>query len=168
MDADEEALIPSPEDTAFFTIKEEDIEKAAKEERRKARKGRTGLKVALVFVIILILLAAAAAAAYVCGYGWPTQESVARDFMAAVVSDQSTDEYWNDTVTKESRESQMTVLEDATTYDIVAVERSMSNSTVYVSSTLEEGGKAYYQIVMGRKLISWDIQYVELYFPSEH
>lgn len=168
IDEDEEALIPSPEDTAFFTIKEEDIENAAKQERRKARKGHAGLKVALGVVIVLILLAAAAAAAYVLGYGYPLQEKVAQDFLNATVSEQSTDAYWNSSVTQESRDAQMAVLKDVSTYEVIAVERNTSNSLVYVKTALKDGGTAYYQLMMGRDLIGWDVEYVELYFPSEH
>ena len=164
----EDTLIPSPEDTAFFTITEEAIEEAAKEERRKARKGNRGLKVALGIVIVLILLAAAAALAYVRGYGYPLQEQVAQRFLDAAIASESTDAYWNDAVTQESRESQMAVLEGISSYQVAAVERNVSNSTVYVEATLEEGGTAYYEVMMGRDLISWNIEYVELYFPSEH
>ncbi|MGN0038494.1 MAG: tetratricopeptide repeat protein [Coriobacteriales bacterium] len=164
----EDTLIPSPEDTAFFTITEEAIEQAAKEERRKARKGNRGLKVALGIVIVLILLAAAAAFAYVRGYGYPLQEQVAQRFLDAAIASESTDVYWNESVTQESRETQMAVLEGIESYEVAAVERGLSNSTVYVEAALEEGGTAYYEVMMGRDLISWNIEYVELYFPSEH
>lgn len=168
MDEDEEALIPSPEDTAFFTIKEEDIDSAAKQERRKARKSHTGLKVALGVVIVLILLAAAAAVAYIFGYGYPLQEKVAQNFLDATISEQSTDAYWNSSVTQESRDAQMAALKDVSTYEVIAVERNTSNSLVYVKTALKDGGTAYYQLMMGRDLIGWDVEYVELYFPSEH
>ena len=164
----EESLIPSPEDTAFFTISEEAIDQAAKEERRKARRGNRGLKAALAVVIVLILLAAAGALAYVQGYGYPLQEQVAERFLTAASAGESTDSLWNDSVAQESRESQMAVLEGVSSHKVIAVERGVSNSTVYVEATLAEGGTAYYEVMMGRDLISWNIEYVELYFPSEH
>ncbi|MGN0077532.1 MAG: tetratricopeptide repeat protein [Coriobacteriales bacterium] len=164
----EESLIPSPEDTAFFTISEEAIDQAAKEERRKARRGNRGLKAALAVVIVLILLAAAGALAYVQGYGYPLQEQVAERFLTAAAAGESTDSLWNDSVAQESRESQMAVLEGVSSHKVIAVERGISNSTVYVEATLAEGGTAYYEVMMGRDLISWNIEYVELYFPSEH
>lgn len=167
MDEDEEALIPSPEDTAFFTIKEEDIEAAAKEERRKARKSHTGLKVALGVVIVLILLAAAAAIAYIRGYGYPLQENVARGFMDAVIAQESTDAYWSDSVNQDSRDAQMAPLSAVSSYELTAVQRSTSSSAVFVKATLNGGGTAYYELMMGRDLIGWNLEYVELYFPSE-
>lgn len=168
IDKDDEALIPSPEDTAFFSISEEQINADAKEERHKARKKHTGLKIALGVVIVLILLVVACAVAYVRGYGWPLQEAVAKDFVAAASAGQSTDAYWDDSVTQESRDSQMTVLEGVTDSQVIAVMRSSSSSEVYMSATLNGGGKVYYEITMGRNLIGWDVQFVELYFPSEH
>ena len=124
--------------------------------------------VGMGIVIVLILLAAAAAAAYVLGYGYPLQEKVAQDFLNATVSEQSTDAYWNSSVTQESRDAQMAALKDVSTYEVIAVERNTSNSLVYVKTALKDGGTAYYQLMMGRDLIGWDVEYVELYFPSEH
>ena len=119
-------------------------------------------------VIVLILLAAAGALAYVRGYGYPLQEQVAERFLTAASAGESTDSLWNDSVAQESRESQMAVLEGVSSHKVIAVERGVSNSTVYVEATLAEGGTAYYEVMMGRDFISWNIEYVELYFPSEH
>ena len=168
MDADEESLIPSPEDTSFFTIKEEDVERAAKEERRKARKGHVGLKIVLALLIIVLLVVAAGAAAYVKGYGYPLQEKVAQEFLSCAVADQSTDAYWSSNISQDSRDAQMAVLKGVSSFEVIAVERSVSNSTVYVKASLEAGGSAYYELTMGRDLVGWDVEYVELYFPSEH
>lgn len=160
------ALIPSPEDTAFFSVSEEQIDKEAKEERRKARKGRVGLKVALVIVVLLLIAAAAGVVLYVKGYGYPLQETVAQEFLQAATNDQSTDVYWDSSVAQESRDSQMAVLEDVTNTQVIAVERSITSSTVYASGVLKDGGTVYFQIAMGRDLVSWNVQFVELYFPS--
>ncbi len=161
-----EALIPSPEDTAFFSVSEEQIDQAAKEERRKAHKGRAGLKIALVIVILLLVVAGAGVAAYMCGYGYPLQETVAQEFLQAAANEQSTDTYWDDSVTQESRDSQMAVLDGVASTQVIAVERSMTSSTVYASGTLQEGGTVYFQITMGRNMVSWNVQFLELYFPS--
>lgn len=163
---EESTLIPSPEDTAFFSVSEEQIDKQAKEERRKARKGRVGLKVALVIVVLLLIVAAAGVALYMKGYGYPLQETVAQEFLQAATNDQSTDIYWDGSVAQESRDSQMAVLEDVTNTQVIAVERNIASSTVYASGVLKDGGTAYFQIAMGRDLISWNVQFVELYFPS--
>lgn len=160
--------MPSPENTAFFDITEQQIAQNAKEGRRKARRARgVGLKVAIVIVVLAILLAAAGAAAYVMGYGYPLQEDVADDFFAAVQQGGDTSQYWAGDVDEATRESQMAALENLTSYNVEAVQRSMGQSVVYVKGTLAEGGQIDYELVMSRHNISWAIEYVELYFPSQ-
>lgn len=160
--------MPSPENTEFFDITEQQIAINAKENRRKARRARgVGLKVAIVFVILCILVAGAACAAYVLGYGYPLQEDVADDFFAAVQNDADTSQYWASDVDEATRESQMASLSNLTSYNVEAVQRSMGQSIVYVKGTLAEGGQIDYELVMSRHNISWAIEYVELYFPSQ-
>lgn len=160
--------MPSPENTEFFDITEQQIALNAKESRRKARRARgVGLKVAIVFVILCILVAGAACAAYVLGYGYPLQEDVADDFFAAVQNGADTSQYWASDVDEATRESQMASLSNLTSYNVEAVQRSMGQSIVYVKGTLAEGGQIDYELVMSRYNISWAIEYVELYFPSQ-
>ena len=160
--------MPSPENTEFFDITEQQIAKNAKESRRKARRARgVGLKVAIVLVVLCILIAGAACAAYVLGYGYPLQEDVADDFFAAVQDGSDTSQYWASDVDEATRESQMASLSNLTSYNVEAVQRSMAQSVVYVKGTLAEGGQIDYELVMSRHNISWAIEYVELYFPSQ-
>ena len=160
--------MPSPEDTDFFDITEAQIAQNAREGKRQARRARgLGLKIAITLVVICILLAAAVCAAYVLGYGYPLQESVAAEFISAVQSGSSTDDYWASGVDEASIETQAAQLEGIASYDIVAVERSMSQTTVYVTATLEEGGEVSYEFVMSRDTISWAIEYIELHFSSQ-
>ena len=70
-------VIPSPEDTGFFSVTEEEIVANAKKNRKIRRKHRhRGLKVLLILVLLLVLAAGAAGFLYYKGYGWPTQASV--------------------------------------------------------------------------------------------
>ena len=160
--------MPSPDDTDFFDITEEEIANQAKQTRRERRHARgTGLKVAIAIVVLLIVVAGAAVAAYALGYGYPLQEDVAQDFFTAVQIDASTDEYWAQGVDSASRESQEAIVEGLSAYTVEAVSRGMSQTTVYVKGTLEEGGEMDYELVMSRDGVSWAIEYVELYFPSQ-
>lgn len=168
LDANGDNAIPSPENTAFFDISEEQINEDALQERRKARRhGGLGLKIAAVVAVLLVLLAAAACFAYAKGFGYPTQESVTRQFITAAANGHSTDAFWAESVLQESREAQIGALDGVVSAEVVAVERNISQSTVYVNATLEEGGQVYYEVVLGRDGISWVVEYVELYFPSE-
>ena len=49
-----------------------------------------------------------------------------------------------------------------------AVNRSMSESTVYVTAQTPEGGDVHYQLSMVRDLVGWKISNIELYFPSQN
>ena len=58
-------------------------------------------------------------------------------------------------------------LADLTSYEVVAVQRNMNQTAVFVNATLEQGGNIDYEVVLTRDGISWAIQFVQLYFPSE-
>ena len=164
---DETGEIPSPEQSDFFDATDDEIEQEAIRRRRKKRRARgTGLKAAIVVVVVLIVLVAAAIGAYVMGYGYPTAESVAQGFFAAAQDKQSTDAYWDDSVEASSRSSQLAALSGISGYSVEGVERSMAQTSVYVKSTLQEGGDIYYELVLSRDGLGWKVQYVELYFPS--
>ncbi len=163
-----EMHMPSPENTAFFDVTEQEINKGAREGRRKKRRARgCGLKIAIFLVILLIILAAAACAAYVLGYGYPLQETVTNEFFTAVKSGSDTSKYWSDSVDQGTRAAQESSLAGLTSHQVEAVKRSTAQSEVFVDATLEEGGHIDYEVVLTRKGLSWAIEYVQLYFPSE-
>ena len=51
---------------------------------------------------------------------------------------------------------------------INAVEKSMTDSTAYVTASTEGGGQMQYKLSMVRDLIGWKVSNVELYFPSQN
>lgn len=160
--------MPSPEDTQFFERTEGQIKQDAKEERKKARKSRgAGLKVAIVLVVLALAVVAAGAAAFALGYGYPTQEHVTRSYFAAVGNGSDTSQYWDAQIEQASRVEQDAVVQGLTSYSVEAVDRSMTQTSVYVKGTLQEGGQLEYRVVLNRRGLSWAIEYVELYFPSQ-
>ena len=163
-----EMHMPSPEDTAFFDISEQQINSNARKGMRRDRRARgCGLKIAIVFVVICILIAAAACVAYVVGYGYPLQETVTEDFFAAVQDDGDTSQYWAKDVSPSMQRAQEASLTDLSSYSVEAVQRSMNQTAVFVKATLAQGGNIDYEVVLTRDGISWAIQFVQLYFPSE-
>lgn len=163
-----EMHMPSPEDTAFFDISEQQINSNARKGMRRDRRARgCGLKIAIVFVVICILIAAAACVAYVLGYGYPLQETVTEDFFAAVQDDGDTSQYWAKDVSPSMQRAQEASLTDLSSYSVEAVQRSMNQTAVFVKATLAQGGNIDYEVVLTRDGISWAIQFVQLYFPSE-
>ena len=163
-----EMHMPSPENTAFFDISEQQINSNARKGMRRDRRARgCGLKIAIVFVVICILIAAAACVAYVLGYGYPLQETVTEDFFAAVQDDGDTSQYWAKDVSPSMQRAQEASLTDLSSYSVEAVQRSMNQTAVFVKATLAQGGNIDYEVVLTRDGISWAIQFVQLYFPSE-
>ena len=70
-------LIPSAEDTGFFSVSEEDLVAQDMKERKVRRKHRhTGLKVFITILVVLLIAVGGCAFAYWRGFGWPTQQTV--------------------------------------------------------------------------------------------
>ena len=163
-----EVHMPSPENTAFFDVTEQQINFDARSGKRQNRRARgCGLKVAIALVIVCILIAAAGCVAYALGYGYPLQETVTEDFFAAVQDGGDTSKYWASDVEPSMQKAQEASLEGLTSYEVEAVQRSMNQTAVFVMGTLEEGGQINYEVVLTRSGISWAIEFVQLYFPSE-
>ncbi len=160
--------IPNPNQSGFFDISEDYINSQAIESRKKARHAHgVGLKIAITIVVVLILLVGAAIGAYALGYGYPTAESVTSEFLSAAQNQKSTDSYWDDSVDSDSRTSELATLTGVSGCSIESVQRGMTQTIVYVKSTLKEGGDIYYELELARNNISWKVKYLGLYFPSK-
>ncbi|MBM6675185.1 tetratricopeptide repeat protein [Olsenella uli] len=161
-------LMPSPEDTGFFSVSEEDLVQQDRMDRKVKRKHRhTGLKVFLVIFLLLALLAGGGAFAYINGYGWPTQQAVAEqlfdaktqgsDLAAYVVSDLSTAQI----------QEMSDILPSGAEVSVTGVDRAMMESTVYVTATLSSGGQQDYTIDMTRDGIGWKVSAVTPVYLSQ-
>lgn len=152
-------LMPSPEDTGFFSVTEEDLMAADKQERKVRRKHRhTGLKVLVFFLVLLVLAVGAAVFAYVRGYGWPTQEAVAEELFAAKSSGEDIAQY----VVAGTSASQIEAMSDSlptgdVTVTVSGCDRSMTDSTVYLTAALAAGGEQDYTVELRRDGISWKV-----------
>ena len=132
-------------------------------EWEEPKKKHTGLKVAIVILIVLILAAGAAIFGYTQGYGYPTQESTTtklftnptdKDVYAPAVNDSKISEY-------------AAFINPDTAITIDGVEKSMSSSTVYVTSKTAAGGPVKYRVTLVRDKIGWKVSNVELFFASQ-
>ena len=145
-------LMPSPEDTGFFSISEEEIVDGD----RRSRKGRGG-KVAIVIIIILLLLAAAGGFAYYQGFGWPMQENVVQSVFDARTKGDDLGKYLASSLNDENRKQIEVLIPKDATISITGVERSMNNSKVSVSAKLAAGGERSYDVKLVRDGIGWKI-----------
>ena len=152
-------------DDRFFNASDEELERYSKGIARQDRKRRNiGLKI-LVFVFALLLIAAAACVfLYTQGFGYPTQESVVRGLFADTGNAQ---QYFVDSMSADSVETAMRGVVSDSDVQVDGVDKSMSNSTVYVTATTAEGGEVQYRVDMVRDMLGWKVSGVEMSFASQ-
>ena len=151
-------------DDRFFTASDEELEQWSRGIAKQERKRRNvGLKIVVAIIIVIILALGAAVFAYTQGYGFPTQESVAKELLA---NPSGSDALFSKDV--EDVDSLTGPIVTDSSAEVLGVDKSMSNSTVYVKATTDQGGEVQYKISMVRDLIGWKISNVELYFPSQN
>ena len=152
-------------DDRFFNVSEEELERYSKSIAKKDRKRRNvGLKI-LVFLFALLLIAAAGCVfLYTQGYGYPTQESVVRGLFSDTSNAQ---EYFTSNMSADAVNSEMRGVVQDSDITVDSVEKSMSNSTVYVTAQAAEGGDVSYQVDMVRDFIGWKVSNIEMTFASQ-
>lgn len=149
-------LMPSPEDTGFFNVSEEDLVKQDQLERKVRRKHRhTGLKVFVVILVLALIVAGAGVVAYVNGYGWPTQQAVAEQLFQAKTDGSDLAQYVSPEVSTTQIQEMSDVLPSGAQINVTGVDRSMTSSTVYLTATLAEGGEQDYTVELVRDGIGW-------------
>lgn len=160
-------FIPSPEDTGFFSISEQDIVEAEKKESKvRRKKKRTGVKVLVCVIVVLVVAAAALGFAYWRGYGWPTQEDVVADLFYAKTDGTDTSAYIASSVSEEQRKAIEAILPSGATVTVDGVDRSADSSTVSCTAALPEGGSQAYTVTLARDGIGWKVTDVQLAFDS--
>lgn len=149
----------------FFNASDEELEQWSRGLAKQDRKRRNvGLKVLIGIIVVILLAFAAAVFAYTQGYGYPTQESVAKELFADPEAAKSTVM----AVSADKADAMLDpVVQDANAV-VDGVNRSMSESTAYVTAATPEGGSMTYEVSMVRDLVGWKVSNVELYFPSQN
>ncbi len=161
-------LIPSAEDTGFFTVTESDLMAADKKDSRKFERKHKhrGRKILIVILILILLVAGAAGFAYYKGYGWPTQQAVAEELFADRTAGDISP-VLSSNVSDAAIEQITTDLPANASVEVLGIDRSMSSSTVLVSATLSDGGVQEYKISMVRDGLTWKVTAVTAVYPSQ-
>ncbi|MGI6045883.1 MAG: tetratricopeptide repeat protein [Eggerthellaceae bacterium] len=153
-------------DNQFFQNQDEEIaqwsENMLKQDKKQRHRGR---KIVVTIIVLLLILVGLGAFFYTQGFGYPTQESVAQQIFADPQSAAS-----NCFASSVSEEDATRMVSGVVTDDSITingVDRSMNESTVYVTAQTQQGGDIQYRITMGRDLIGWKATGIELYFPSQ-
>lgn len=162
-------FIPSPEDTGFFDISEQEMAQLEMDNRSIRRKhhGHSGLRGCLILILIALLVAGALAYTYYSGYGWPLQESVVEDLFTTHAAGGDVSNLLASSLTDEERMDILAMLPNgATGVTVEGVDRSMTESAAQVSATLSAGGEQSYHVTLVRDGIGWKVDGVSVEYPS--
>ncbi|MDO4589980.1 MAG: tetratricopeptide repeat protein [Slackia sp.] len=152
-------------DERFFNASDEELERYSKGVAKQERKRRNvGLKVLVAFFTVLLVAAAGCVFLYTQGYGYPTQESVARGLFSDTAH---ASQYFVETMGEDNVNAAMRGVVQDSAITIDGIDKSMSNSTVYVSAKTAEGGDVDYKVQMVRDLLGWKVSGIEMSFPSQ-
>ena len=161
-------FMPSPEDTGFFDISEQEMAQIEMDNRSIRRKhGHSGLRGFLVFLLFLLLVGGGLAYAYYSGYGWPLQESVVEDLFTTNASGGDVSKLVSSSLSEEERQAIEAVLPDgATGVTVEGVDRSMNESSALVTVTLSAGGEQNYEVSLVRDGIGWKVTGGTVIYPA--
>ena len=156
------------EDTGFFSVSEEDLVQQDRLDRKVRRKHRhTGLKVFLVILFLLALVGGGGAFAYINGYGWPTQQSVAEQLFGAKTQGSDLAPYVASSLSTAQIQEISDVIPSGAEVSVTGVDRSMTQSTVYLTASLSSGGEQDYTVEMVRDGIGWKVESVTPVYLSQ-
>ncbi len=144
-------LIPSAEDTGFFSVSEEDLVAQDMKERKVRRKHRhTGLKVFITILVVLLIAVGGCAFAYWRGFGWPTQQTVVESLFKAKTDKTGIDAYLANSLSDSQRQAIDDSLPSGASVTISGSDQSMGASTVYATADLSQGGTVSETLDLGR------------------
>lgn len=158
------------EDTAFFTITEEEMREADRDARRTERQektqGRSRWVVLVVWGAIVLLVVAGLAAAYLMGVGYPTQQMTVNGMMEAYGAGEPVDSYWVAVPPTDIERAMASLPPQWESYEVELVSRSAQSSVVEVMVTLEQGGVVTYEVTLEREGVGWKVNGVTNSFSS--
>lgn len=168
-------VMPSPDESGFFDITDEDIEAASRASRKgakaaKAAKGvpavaqvaqkrssHVGLKVLVCVLVVLVAAVVACAVLYTQGYGVPSQESAVDGLVTAVDDGADTSAYWAAGISAQARQQALEDVPASATHEIVGMDQAGQTSVALVRLTLEQGGELYYRVSLVREGLGWKV-----------
>jgi len=147
----------------FFSVTEAELKERDKEARRAERHergpGAIWRKVAVIVAGILLVIAALAAA-YAMGFGWPTQNQSVYGMLNAYQSGAAVDSYWVAVPSKDVSK-EMAKIPPIKSFEVDAVDRGATLSTVHVTVTPKNGAPLSYVITLSREGAGWKVNGVE-------
>ena len=161
-------FMPSPEDTGFFDISEQEMAQIEMDNRSVRRKHKhSGCRRFLVFLLFLLIIGGGLAFGYYSGYGWPMQEKVAEDIFRTNADGGDISKLLADGLSSDKAIDIAAVLPDgATDVRVEGVDRAMRESSALVTVTLSAGGEQSYRVALVRDGIGWKVSDVTVEYPA--
>ena len=160
-------MMPSPEETGFFSVSEQDLVQADKKERKARRKHKhTGLKVFITLLIIVLVVGGVGGYAYYRGYGWPTQDETVTSLFNSKTSGDDAASYLSSSLSDAQRQQIESILPTGATISIDGLDQSMETSTARVTARLASGTAQSYTVTLVRDGIGWKVSDVQLSYDA--
>lgn len=105
----------------------------------------------IVFLFVLAACIIAGSALFCLGFGFPTQEMVAKDLFSNPIA--ARDHCFASNLSENKIDSYCAMASQDSDAEILAVSRSVNESTVYVKVKTSEGKDLTYKIKMTRDLV---------------
>lgn len=155
-------LMPSPEDTGFFSVTEEELVQNAKQAKKgKRKKKHTGRKVFVTLLVIVLILAAACGGAYYFGLGFPSQQQVIEGLFSSKTNQGDTEQYVSEDLSDAERTQIVALVPSGATLEALPdPQRGFDNmsTTVDVAATLNDGTAQTFAVGLVRDGIGWKVQ----------
>ena len=174
-------VMPSPDQSGFFDITDEDIEAAsraakkkgkaagkakAKAEAKVAGGSHVGLKVAVVALAVVVVALGACFALYLRGFGVPSQEATVDGLLTAVADGADTSSYWAAGISSSARQQALADVPKGAKHEVVGMDEGGQTSVALARLTLEQGGELLYRVSLVREGIGWKVSDVQAQHSS--
>lgn len=162
-------VMPSPDESGFFDITDEDIEAASKAHKASAKAAgkaqggsrHVGLKILVALLAIVVAALIACVALYLQGFGVPSQQVAVDGVFETAAAGQDGGEYWASSVPAQAQRQAVADVPQGSTHEIAGMDVSSSSSTALVTVTLPEGGELTFNVSLVREGIGWKVSNVE-------
>ena len=164
-------VMPSPDESGFFDITDEDIEAASKA-HKAAQKGQKrgsrhlGLKIGIAVLAVVLAAVVACIVLYLQGFGIPSQQVAIDGVFDAASKSQDAGEYWASGVPADSQHQAVAGVPQGSSHEIAGMDVSASRATALVSVRLSAGGEQTYSVSLIREGIGWKVSGVEQEQPA--
>ena len=163
-------LMPSPEDTGFFSVTEQDLmaedQKRSKNEKKKKKKKlkkkrHVARTVIIILVILLVLAGVGAGWAYFQGYGYPDSVTVTQDLFLSKSNNTDPKQYLDGSLNSSQQAAIVATLPTSSDIDIKEVQRAKDETAISISVLNPGNVTTTYNVLLVRDGLGWKVKDVQ-------